>query len=641
MERLDHTRQLQRKTRLWSLLTAIVVTTVGVVASSSFAVAQTSANDKNDKAETLKDDALAISGRYARFERLLSQMADLMAVEDPERAELLRRAISQSREQAIRINIDAISGLLEDNSFGDAIARQETSADAVRELLKLLQSEDRRSAVERERERLNEILKDVKNLEAQQRAARATTQNSNAPSNAAPQQQKAANDADKILKGIKEHDKSQANESEEAGDGEQSDSKDGEPKNSQSKNGEQGDSSKDSQKSSDSEQNGKKSEGGMPEGDGDNTDPKDGEKSDGQKQDGDRPKEAGEKSDRENSDGKKNDGKKSDGKSSEKSQNQSSPSGQPQESEQSKKSQQGQQSQQQQQPSQDQNQQDKDEQQAESTPGREQIEQARQRMQEALEELKQQDREGAVDKQDDAIAQLLDAVKKLEELLRQLREEEKEMILAALEARFQRLLILQTQIHETTVDLAATPRKEWLDTAVSQCRELAQQQVDLTQDCSQVTGLLREDGTSVSIIVAVEDIETDMGSIANRLQETKAGSLTQSMQTDVLEALKELIEATQREMEDMKSEDRKQQQQQQSSQEKPPLVELMAEIRVLRSLQLRVNRRTKQIHELSLENDSSESEAADLQEQLAELARRQDRLRESAGELSEQMEQKR
>lgn len=634
MKRSDHMRQHQYRTRLWSLLAAIVVTTVGLVATPSFATAQTSANDK---AETLKDDALAISGRYARFERLLSQMADLMAIEDPERAELLRRAISQSREQAIRINIDAIAGLLADDSLGDAIDRQQTSADAIRELLKLLQSEDRRSAVERERERLNAILKDVKNLEAQQRAARATAQNSTAPSNAAPQQQKAANDADKILKGIKEHDKSQANESEEAGDGNQSDSRDGEPKDSKSKNGEQGDSSKDGEKSSDSEQSGEKSEGGMPDdkGDGDNKDPKDGKQSDGEKQDGDEPKEAGDQSDSENSDGKK-----SDGKSSEKSENESSPNGQPQESEQSNKSQQGQQSQQQQQPSQDQNKQDNDEQQAESTPGREQIEQARQMMQEALEELKKQDREGAVDKQDDAIAKLQDAVKKLEELLRQLREEEKEMILAALEARFQRLLILQTQIHETTVDLAATPRKEWLDTAVSQCRELAQQQVDLTQDCSQVTGLLREDGTSVSIIVAVEDIETDMGSIANRLQETKVGSLTQSMQTDVLEALKELIEATQREMEDMKSEDRKQQQQQQqSSQEKPPLVELMAEIRVLRSLQLRVNRRTKQIHELSLENDTSEAE--DLQEQLAELARRQDRLRESAGELSEQMEQKR
>ena len=182
MELLNHQSRCSigiRSARIATLLLAVML--------PSFAVAQTSSSDKS---ETLKDDALAISGRYSRFERLLSQMADLMAVEDPERAELLRRAISQSRERSIGTNIDAIARLLADDSLGDAIDKQETSADAIRELLKLLQSEDRRSAVERERERLNAILKDVKNLEAQQRAARATAQNSTAPSNAAPQQQR-------------------------------------------------------------------------------------------------------------------------------------------------------------------------------------------------------------------------------------------------------------------------------------------------------------------------------------------------------------------------------------------------------------------------------------------------------------------
>ena len=54
--------------------------------------ADESADNTPKDPETLRDDAQAISGRYERFERLLSQMADLMAVEDPDRAELLRRA---------------------------------------------------------------------------------------------------------------------------------------------------------------------------------------------------------------------------------------------------------------------------------------------------------------------------------------------------------------------------------------------------------------------------------------------------------------------------------------------------------------------------------------------------------------------
>ncbi|MEO1981152.1 MAG: hypothetical protein ABGZ24_11595, partial [Fuerstiella sp.] len=40
--------------------------------------------------EILRRDQEAVSGRYSRFERLLSQMADMLGHEDPERAELLR-----------------------------------------------------------------------------------------------------------------------------------------------------------------------------------------------------------------------------------------------------------------------------------------------------------------------------------------------------------------------------------------------------------------------------------------------------------------------------------------------------------------------------------------------------------------------
>ena len=263
-------------------------------------------------------------------------------------------------------------------------------------------------------------------------------------------------------------------------------------------------------------------------------------------------------------------------------------------------------------------------------------------MQEALDQLKKQQKENALKNQDQAIAELEKAAKELEELLKQLREEEKEMVLAALEARFQRMLALQTQIYETTVDLDATEREKWLDTAVSKCRELAQEQVALTAECTLTAALLREDGTSVAILLAVEDIEIDMGSISERLQGTRTGTLTQTLETDVIEALKELIEATQQEMQEMK-EQQQQGEQQQGQPKRPDLVDLMAEIKVLRSLQLRVNRRTKKINDLLADPEvqASGADTADLQEQLAELARRQDRLRESAIELAKKLEQSR
>ena len=72
--------------------------------------------------------------------------------------------------------------------------------------MKLLQSEDRRSAVERERERLNGLLKDLRNVIGEQRSARSAAQNEESPSNAAPGQQKAIDGTEKLLEEMREHD---------------------------------------------------------------------------------------------------------------------------------------------------------------------------------------------------------------------------------------------------------------------------------------------------------------------------------------------------------------------------------------------------------------------------------------------------
>lgn len=547
--------------------------------------------------ERLKNDQEAVSGRYARFERLLSQMADMLGREDPERAELLRRAVSKGREQAIASELDEIARKLGEGDFGAAREKQTAVADSLKVLLKLLQSEDRRSSVEKERERLNNLLKNVRNTISEQRAARGSALNADAPSSAAPAQQKALNRTDGIIRDIKEHDRAQAE-----GDSNESGAPDSKGSSGQESGDEKGKPSEEADPKQNSDSDSQKT-------------PSDAEAGDG-KPDG-KPSEKGDES----------------GKSPESSPQ--SPSDQAQEKNSSESGGQSSQSQQGS-PSESPSQQEDD---TEQTPGRENIEAAKNLMQEALKQLKKQQREQAVDQQDAALSQLQKAARELEEMLKQLREEEKEMILATLEARFQRLLALQIQINEGTVDLAATPREEWLDNAVSQCRDLSQQQADLTRECSQTTALIREDGTSVSILVSMEDIESDMGSVSELLRDTKTGALTQSIQQDIKEALEELIKATQAEMEEMKSEQRQQQQQQANNQKKPPLVELMAEIRVLRSLQLRVNRRTKTVNNLMGEADPAEMQR--LGDQLTELSERQMRLRESAAELAKQMEKRR
>ncbi|MFN9040773.1 MAG: hypothetical protein ACK5YO_31075 [Planctomyces sp.] len=480
--------------------------------------------------QTLRNEQIAVSGRYARFERMLMQMADILGRQDPERADLLRKTLGKGREDQVREDLEKAIALLESGELGAASEKQTELLQSFQSLMKLLQSEDRRSAVEREQERLNGLLKDLRNVIGEQRSARAATQNEESPSNAAPGQQKALEGTGKLLDEMQQHD----------------------------------------QKSEGEKSEGEKSEG---------------EKSEGEKSEG--KKSEGEKSEGEKSGGQKSGGQKSGG-------------------------QKGQQ----------------------QTPGCESLQEAEKRMQQALEALQQQQREQALKEEDAAIEELQKAAEKLEEQLKQLREEEKEMMLASLEARFQRMLIVETQIHEGTTALAAVPQKDWLELSYGRCRELAQQQTELARECAQTVLLLREDGTSSAILLAAEDIQADMNSVAEWMQQSNVSELTISVQRDILESLKQLVETMQREMQQMQERQQQENQQQQQGQQQSPLVDLIAEIRMLRNLQLQVNRRTKRVDDL-LEG-ASDSERATLLKQVSELAERQQKLFESAKDLEKQ-----
>ncbi|MFN4919054.1 MAG: hypothetical protein ACK5MM_06505 [Planctomyces sp.] len=330
--------------------------------------------------QTLRNEQIAVSGRYARFERMLMQMADILGRQDPERADLLRKTLGKGREDQVREDLEKAIALLESGELGAASEKQTELLQSFQSLMKLLQSEDRRSAVEREQERLNGLLKDLRNVIGEQRSARAATQNEESPSNAAPGQQKALEGTGKLLDEMQQHD----------------------------------------QKSEGEKSEGEKSEGEKSEG----------EKSEGKKSEGE--KSEGKKSEGEKSEGEKSGGQKSGG-------------------------QKGQQ----------------------QTPGCESLQEAEKRMQQALEALQQQQREQALKEEDAAIEELQEAAEKLEEQLKQLREEEKEMMLASLEARFQRMLIVETQIHEGTTALVAVPQKDWLELSYGRCRELAERQQKL------------------------------------------------------------------------------------------------------------------------------------------------------------------
>ncbi|MDX1970730.1 MAG: hypothetical protein SFV23_26425, partial [Planctomycetaceae bacterium] len=95
-----------------------------------------------------RQDALAL--RYKRFEDTLQQLKEYLRKSDPDRADLLERALSESKQTLIPDQLGELTLLLEREQLGDAISGQEAVIQQMKRILQLLQSEDRQSELEKE-----------------------------------------------------------------------------------------------------------------------------------------------------------------------------------------------------------------------------------------------------------------------------------------------------------------------------------------------------------------------------------------------------------------------------------------------------------------------------------------------------------
>ena len=568
------------------------------------------AQEEGASTEPLDERQQLLAVRYQRLEKMLEQMAQYMWKTDPERAELLMRAISQSKQNRISDQMQQIAILLDQQQLGEAVDRQTEAVKVLEALFQLLQSQDRLSEIESEQERIQEILKDLKQIAAKEKNLRIATERGGDLERLSDKQSEIAEQNQKLSDKIKEQDKQRSGEDEDKNG--KSESQEGENANGENSDGQKSD--------------GEKSDGEKSDGEKSDGEKSDGEKSDGEKSDGE--KSDGEKSDGEKSDGEKSDSEKSDGdaKPSDSDQQQ-----QNQDGSQGQQSEQGQQSQQSQQSQQGQQGQQGDQQQQQQTPGRQEIEEAQQNLEQAIEELKEQQRENATEEQQKALDKLLAAKEKLEEILRQLREEERELVLASLEARFRKMLALQLAINTDTLTLSETPTDKWSSRHFGQVRELSIQEQSVELEATKALSLLREEGSSVAFPEAVDQLLEDVKLVVKRLQNEDVGDFTRAVEADIVTALEEIIGTLQQEME-------KQSQQQQGGQQggggqpqDPGLVEQIAELKMLRTLQYRVNRRTTQIGQMIPGEEVEEQEQRD---QLRDLAQRQDRIREAAYDIS-------
>ncbi|MCG8377923.1 MAG: hypothetical protein MI865_00450, partial [Proteobacteria bacterium] len=257
------------------------------------------------------------------------------------------------------------------------------------------------------------------------------------------------------------------------------------------------------------------------------------------------------------------------------------------------------------------------------------LKQAQQRMQQARRRLEEAKREQALEKQEEALRELEQAKAELERILRQLREEELERMLVLLEARIRKMLDDQTVVYEETKKLSATQEQSAAHELEIAGGRLRRREESIAQEADRALILLREDGTSVAFPEAIEQARDDMVTVAQRLGDVKLGMITQGLEEDIIEALEETLAALQQALKQL----REQQAQQQQGGGQPgeqPLVDQLAELRMIRALQNRINRRTVRYGKLLGDEYALKQ---DLRAALTALARRQERVFEATRDL--------
>ncbi len=263
-------------------------------------------------------------------------------------------------------------------------------------------------------------------------------------------------------------------------------------------------------------------------------------------------------------------------------------------------------------------------------PGQERIAEAEQRMRQAQERLEEAQRDEALEEQEEARRLLEEAKAELEEILRQLREEEIQRTLAQLEDRFRKMLESQLKIYEETQRLDRIPDEQKGSQVVIQAGKLSLEQRRLVGEADKSLLLLREEGSSVAFPESVEQMRTDMEQVAERLAEAKVERITLGLEEDIIAALEEMIEALQKAQQE--AEQRQQQPPPPGSMnpQDQPLVDAIAELKMIRALQMRVNTRTQRYAGLLDDPEHPVGQATndDLVQSLIRLAEREARIRQ-------------
>jgi hypothetical protein len=245
----------------------------------------------------------------------------------------------------------------------------------------------------------------------------------------------------------------------------------------------------------------------------------------------------------------------------------------------------------------------------------------------AYQQIQQGRNADASNEQDMSIKKLEDARKQLEEILRQLREEERERVLAALQARVERMLQLQLAVFAGTLQLDANIAKS-ADKKPSRAdeqksAELSQMEDLIAVEAGKALQLLETEGSTVAFPEIFTQLRDDTRHVSRRLGKADVGTVTQLIEKDIIGILREMVEALKKTEDNLVATPRPGPGKPPEKSKDPRLVEPVSELKMVRAMQVRVNRRTSSYGD---QYPGEQAKVPEIKKELGNLADRQKRI---------------
>jgi len=544
----------------------------------------------------------AVGQQFRELEKSLLRLADLLASSDPKRSTLLRKVFERARDLGLEDRLDLIVTQLKDGQLLKAGVSQALSLEELRQLLDLLESGDAQKRLINTKEEVKQYLSKLNKLISRQREVEGETESGADEKRLSDRQDSLANDTEGLSREIGSF--AQRLESREGSE------KAGAQPPAKAKADENDDASRDDSEPKTENSGNDKDKKSDSSGESDKK-----EKSGTEKSDDTQKSSAGKNS--EEAESKPSEGDPSEGSPSSPKPTESSesPQGESGASESAPQSEpQG------------------DDEASRAQRTRKRLKSAEERMREARKKLDDAKRRDAGQEQQKALEELETARAELEEILRQLREEEVERLLVQLETRLRGMLRIQKAVLAATEKIASDESRLADRETQIEASRISRDQTTVANDAERALAMVRDDGSAVAIAEAIEQVRDDARQVAARLSRTDVGATTQGIQRDIVTGLQEMLSALEKAQRDQQASEKGQSGGRPAEPGEQPLVDKLSELKMIRSLQMRVNTRTKRFSKL-LADGKERAEEPELLDALDRLSQRQEKIQQATRDI--------